>query len=157
MFKRIAEPHFYPKSLMLYINGFVSTSSEKNWKVFVFKFQFRLRICGPKPKIFHKNSEAWILINVLYINGFISTSLTNQCKAFLQINFWNLRRKQKILAKKTRNIQKNSETWILIKLQCVIYQWIRLNKLYKHKVSFFSNFEFLAAHRIHFKGIERRE
>ena len=30
-----------------------------------------------------------------------------------------------------KNIQANSEAWILIKLQRVIYQWICLNKLYK--------------------------
>ena len=40
--------------------------------------------------------------------------------------------------------QKNSEAWILIKLQCVIYQWIRfneLNELYKQMESFFFYFE----------------
>ena len=40
----------------------------------------------------------------------------------------------KILAKKQKfgklkNIQKNIKEWILIKLQCVIYQWIHLNEL----------------------------
>ena len=28
-----------------------------------------------------------------------------------------------------KNIQSNNEAWILIKVQCVIYQWIRLDKL----------------------------
>ena len=32
---------------------------------------------------------------------------------------------------KPKNIQKIREVWILIKLQCFIYQWISLNKLYK--------------------------
>ena len=36
-FKQIAGLHFYPKSLMLYINGFVLTSSTNKWKAF---FQF---------------------------------------------------------------------------------------------------------------------
>ena len=38
---------------------------------------------------------------------------------------------------KPKNIQKNSEAWILIKVQCVTYQWIRLNELYKQMESFF--------------------
>ena len=38
---------------------------------------------------------------------------------------------------KTENIQKNSEAWILIKVQCVIHQWIRFDKLYKPLESFF--------------------
>ena len=40
------------------------------------------------------------------------------------------------LAKKQKKNQKNSEAWILIKLQCVIYQWIHLNELYKLMASF---------------------
>ena len=35
-----------------------------------------------------------------------------------------------------KNIQTNSEAWMLIKVQCVIYQWIRLDKLYKPMGSF---------------------
>ena len=38
--------------------------------------------------------------------------------------------------KKKIIIKKNSEVWILIKLQCVICQWIRLNELYKVKRDF---------------------
>ena len=39
--------------------------------------------------------------------------------------------------RKPKNIQKNSEEWILIKLQYVVYQWISLNELYKLMKSFF--------------------
>ena len=43
-------------------------------------------------------------------------------ESFFQIsNFWP----------ETEHFQKNKETWILIKLQCVMYQWIRFNELYK--------------------------
>ena len=36
-----------------------------------------------------------------------------------------------------KNIQNKSKAWILIKLQCVIYQWICLYELYKLMESFF--------------------
>ena len=39
--------------------------------------------------------------------------------------------------RKSTNIQMNSELWILIKVQCVIYQWISLDKLNKLMESFF--------------------
>ena len=47
------------------------------------------------------------------------------------------------MAEKLKNIEMNSEAWVLIKVQCVIYQWIRLDKLYKLMESFFKNFEFV--------------
>ena len=47
------------------------------------------------------------------------------------------------LAKNRIIFQRNSETRILIKLQCVIYQWIRLNELYKLMEKLFSNFKFV--------------
>ena len=75
-FKRIAGIRFYPKSLLLYINEFVSTSTSNKWKAF-FKFVF------------------------------------------------------KILTENRTIINTNSKTWILIKLKCVLYQIIPLNKLYK--------------------------
>ena len=40
-----------------------------------------------------------------------------------------------------KNIQINSEAFILIKLQFVLNQWIRLDKLYKLMESFFSDFK----------------
>ena len=52
----------------------------------------------------------------------------------------NLFRIKSINGQKTENIQTNNMVWILIKVQCVIYQWIRLNKLYKLMESFFSHF-----------------
>ena len=60
IFKRIAELCFYPKSLMLYINGFVSRSSIILWKAF-FKFQISFRIIGRKPK---KNSNELPGVNI---------------------------------------------------------------------------------------------
>ena len=55
---------------------------------------------------------------------------------------WNrvacrFQKKSKKFGRKPENIQWiASEAWILIKLQCVIYQWIRLDKLYKQMKSF---------------------
>ena len=70
---------------------------------------------------------------MLYTNGFVSRSSTNWWKAFLKFRIFD--RKPKIF-------QTNSETWILIKLECVIYQWIRLDKLYK-LMEIFLNFKFV--------------
>ena len=44
-----------------------------------------------------------------------------------------------IFGQKRKNFQ-SSEVWILIKLQCVIYQWIRFNELYK-LLNFFFQFQ----------------
>ena len=49
---------------------------------------------------------------------------------FFQIRFQNFGRKRK-------NIQTNSEAWILIQVQCVVYQWICLNELYQLMESLF--------------------
>ena len=72
---------------------------------------------------------------MLYTNGLVSTSSTNEWKAVfkLRVRFW-------IFGRKMKSFLKNSEAWILIKLHCVIYQWIRFNEIYKLMKSF-SNFE----------------
>ena len=44
-----------------------------------------------------------------------------------------------LMAENRKNIETNSEAWILIKVQYFIYQWIRLDKLYKLMESFFKN------------------
>ena len=44
------------------------------------------------------------------------------------------------MVEKSKNIETNSEAWVLIKVQCVIYQWIRLDKLYKLMERFFLKF-----------------
>ena len=64
-------------------------------------------------------------------------------KNFFQITFPNFGQKTKILAKKRKVLKRiNSEVLILINFQCVIYQSICLNELYKLVESFFqiSNF-----------------
>ena len=43
----------------------------------------------------------------------------------------------KLLAGNRKNIQTNSEVWILIKAQYIIYQWILLDMLYKLMESIF--------------------
>ena len=65
---------------------------------------------------------------MLYMNGFVSKSSTNQWKVFFKF---------RIFGQKQNFFQKNIEAWILINLQFVIYQWIRLNELYKLMESFF--------------------
>ena len=60
IFKRIAGLRFYPKSLMSYINEFVSMSSRNKWKAF-FKFQFFFLNFGWKPKNIQTN-KVWISI-----------------------------------------------------------------------------------------------
>ena len=70
------------------------------------------------------------LINVLYINWFVLTSSTNLLKAYFKFVF-------RIIGRKPENIQTNSEARILIKVQCILYQWICLDMLYKLTESFF--------------------
>ena len=68
---------------------------------------------------------------MLYINGFILTSSTNEWNVLFkyQIHF-------QINGRKLKNIQTNSEAWILIKFQFFMCQWICINKLYKLMESF---------------------
>ena len=69
---------------------------------------------------------------MLYINGFVSTRSTNKWKVF-----FNFQIRFRINGQKHKNIETNSQAWILIKVQCVIYQRIRLDKLYKLMGNFF--------------------
>ena len=65
---------------------------------------------------------------MLYFYGFVSTSSTNVWKAYYKF---------RIIGRKPKNIQTNSKVWILIKVQCVVHQWIWLDKLYKLMEFFF--------------------
>ena len=67
---------------------------------------------------------------MLYINGLVSKSSTNQWKAF-SIFFG---RKQIFFKRIARRGLVNIDQ---IPFQCVIYQWIRLNELYKLMKNFF--------------------
>ena len=51
--------------------------------------------------------------------------------------FFKFRISFRINGWKPKKFQTNKEASLLIKLQCVIYQWIRLNELYKLMESFF--------------------
>ena len=98
---------------------------------FVFKLSARNRFF-----FFQINSEAWILVKLQCVSyiSMDSSRRALQTNERLFVNFifvskfWQ---KTENFGLKPKNIQKNSESWILIKLQCVIYQWICLNKLYK--------------------------
>ena len=70
--------------------------------------------------------------SMLHIDGIVPTSSTKKWEPFfkLQIRFRIDGRIQNI-------IQTNSEAWILIKVQCVLYQWISFDTLYKQIGSFF--------------------
>ena len=73
-------------------------------------------------------------------------TLQTNGKLFLQFRI-----SYRIFDWKPNIFETNSEAWILIKVQCVIYQWIRLDKLYKLMESFFQIskfvFELLAENR----------
>ena len=155
IFKRIAGLIFYPESFMLYVNGFVSPSSTNNWKTFSnLKFLPENRIVFKRIE----RREYWSNCNVLYINGFVSTSSTNLWKFFFSNLFFKFWQKTGNFDQKPKNIRKNSEAWILIKLLCVIYQWIRLNEHYKLMESFFSHsFRIFSRKPKFFKRIARRE
>ena len=66
---------FYPKSLILYINGFVSTSSTNKRKAF-FKLVFELMAENRKILKRIPRRGYWSKCNVLLINGFFSTCST---------------------------------------------------------------------------------
>ena len=72
------------------------------------------------------------------------------CSASKNVSQWALQTNGKyfsnfefvfwIFGRKPNFFHKNSEAWILIEFQFVVYQWIRLNQLYKLMERFFSNF-----------------
>ena len=67
IFKRIAELCFYLKCLMLYINGFFSTSTTNLWKAFFSNFKFVFELMAENLKIFKRiaRREYWSNCNVL--------------------------------------------------------------------------------------------
>ena len=71
---------------------------------------------------------------MLYIIGFFFYELYKLMEFFLKyrICFW-------IFDRKPNFFQTNREAWLWIKVQCVVYQWISLNKLYKLIEGSFSN------------------
>ena len=93
----------------MHINEFFLKSSINNWKVF-FKFHISFRNFGQKTKNIQKNIEYW-RIEYLYI--------------------------QKKKIERKRKYSKEYKAWLLIKVKCIIYQWIWLDKLYKLMWSFF--------------------
>ena len=91
---------------------------------------------------------------MLHIDGIVPTSSTKKLEPFfkLQIRF-------RIDGRKPNIIQTNSEAWILLKVQCVLYQLIGFDTLYKLIGSFFFNFviifELLTEKQKIFKSIEK--
>ena len=130
IFKRIAGPCFYPKSLLLYVHQWIRL--DEQWEA-CFKFQIHVRVISRKPKNITRNSEAWILIKVqCVIYQWIQLDkLYKLMESFFQISisFLNFDRKPNFF-------QKNREAWMVTKLQCVIYLSIRPNELYKLIESF---------------------
>ena len=76
----------YPKSLMLHIDIFVTTSSAKSY-IFT-KFQIVFESMAENRKILKQivRRKYWSKRNVLYINELVTTSSTNKLKAFLKIS-----------------------------------------------------------------------
>ena len=99
--------------------------SNINRKVFESTFQniFFLSVC---TTIFKRIAglRFYLKFLMLRINGFVLT------------NFYNFKFVFKDLAENQKNIRTNSEAWILIKVHCFIYKWIRLDKFYKLMESF---------------------
>ena len=100
-----------------------------------FQNRFRLSVC---TTIFNRIAGLSFYLKsfMLYINKFVLISSTNWWEAFstFRICF-------RIIDRKPKNSQSNREVWILIKGQCVIYQWICLDKPYKLMGSFFFKFQ----------------
>ena len=66
----------------------------------------------------------------------------NLCPRVLQTheNLFKFRIGFRNNGRKRKNIEINSEALISNKFHCVLYQWIRLDKLYKQMESFFYHF-----------------
>ena len=124
---------FYVKCLILYINGFVTTSSTNKWKAF-FKFYIRFQIFGRKPSFFKRIAlhEYWSNCYVLYINGFVSTNSINQWKAF----FSNFEFVLKFLAQKPEIFQKNSQRGVNIDQIAMCYIAINYSMEKKKRIYF---------------------
>ena len=102
---------------------------QTNEKLF-FKFRIRFRINDRNRKIFKwiARREYWSNCNVLYIIYLSWQALQTNGKLFTNfkiILFWINN------GRKPKNIQTNRDAWILINVQCVVYNWIRPDKLYK--------------------------
>ena len=59
---------------------------------------------------------------------YMSMDSSQQALQNIKKLFFKFRIRFRIIGRKPKNIQKNSDPKILIKVQCVIYQWIRLDK-----------------------------
>ena len=86
--KRIAGYHFYPKCLMLCINGFVSTSSTKYWNLFS-NFEFVFELLAENRKIFKRitRREYWSKCNVFVYQYIWLDKLYKLMDFFFK--FWN--------------------------------------------------------------------
>ena len=67
IFKRIDGLNFYPKSLMLYINRFVWTSSSNKWKAFLSNFESVFEILAENRKFCSKLKPFHNLPNTLLV------------------------------------------------------------------------------------------
>ena len=97
-------------------------------------FIFVFELLTENRKIFKliARCEYWSKCKKLYINGFFSTSFTYKWKSFSK--FQNCFRK---IGQK--NIQKDREASILIKILCIIHHFIWLYELY-YKISIIAIF-----------------
>ena len=135
IFKRIAGLCFYPKSLMFYnICLNLSRQALQNNEKIIWNSEIVSELMTENRKIFKliARREYWFNYNMLYVNGFVPTSSTNLWKAFFKFRICF-----RIIDRKPKNIQMNRKAWILIRVQCVVYQWIRLDKLYRLMECFF--------------------
>ena len=134
--------------LMLYNQWIRLNELYKQMESFFQVSDFFFKILTENRKIFKRiaGHEYWSNCNVLNVSMDLSQGVLQLKKSFFfQIsfrNFWtiteNFEQRAKILNRNSKMcIQKNSEAWTLIKLQCVVYQWICLNELYKLMKSFF--------------------
>ena len=117
--------------MILYINGFVSTSSTELWKVFFFQisYLFVSEILAENRKNIRTNSEAGILIKVqCFMYQWIL--LDKFYKLMEVFSYFEFVLEIVAIGRKPENIRTNREAWILMKVQCFIFQWIRLDMLY---------------------------
>ena len=108
---------------------------QTNEKLFS-NFELVFKILTENQKIFKiiERSEYWSNCNVYVSMDSSNWALQTNEKFLFNFNFVF----ELAICQKTKNIQ---SAWILIEVQCIIlYQWIRLNMLFKLTESFFFNF-----------------
>ena len=108
IFKRIAGLHFYPESLMLYINGFDLQASTNKRKDFFRNFEFVLEFFAETQKIFNRIARRGYWSNCIAM-CYISIDLSQRAPQTYEKLFLKFRISFRNFGWKQNNVQTNSK------------------------------------------------